>query len=194
MPDFLTQLDQNLFFAINHGLSNDFFDWIMPVIRNRYFWVPIYVFMIIFFIRNFGKTGLKILFFMVLTFAISDFSVSSIIKPSIKRLRPCNDPEINAVVTARIACGSGYSMPSSHASNHFSLSLYLILVFYKRWKWILPLALLWAVSIGFAQIYVGVHYPFDILVGAVLGCIIACITAALFKITLSDKEWNIGNS
>ncbi|HXH99993.1 MAG TPA: phosphatase PAP2 family protein [Sphingobacteriaceae bacterium] len=194
MPDFLIELDQNLFFAINNGLSNSFFDWIMPILRNRYFWVPVYLFMIIFFIRNYGKTGVRILIFLAITFTISDFSSSSIIKPSVKRLRPCNDSEINTTVKDRIACGTGYSMPSSHASNHFAMSLYLILIFYKRWKWILPLAFLWAALIGFAQIYVGVHYPFDILAGAILGSIIAYITATIFNITLSNKEWNTGNS
>ena len=110
-----------------------------------------------------------------------------------KRLRPCNDTAINSIVKTRISCGTGYSMPSSHAANHFAISVYLILIFYKRWKYIIPLTLLWAASIGFAQIYVGVHYPLDILAGAVLGGITACITAAAFKITLSDKEWNPGS-
>lgn len=193
MLDFLTSLDQRLFFAINHGMSNEFFDWIMPFLRNRYFWIPLYVFMAIFFIMNYGKNGLKILIFLALTFAIADYSASSIIKPTIRRLRPCNDTSINAIVITRISCGPGYSMPSSHAVNHFGIACFLIFVFYKRWKWILPISLFWAFIIGFAQIYVGVHYPFDILTGAILGCIVAYITATVFNATTSIKEWNTGN-
>ena len=193
MPDSLIQIDQNLFFAINHGLSNYFFDWIMPLLRNRYFWIPLYVFMAIFFIRNYGKTGLKILVFLALTFALADFSASSIVKPAVKRLRPCNDTTINSIVINRISCGPGYSMPSSHAANHFGIAFFLIFIFYRKWKWITPLALFWAFIIGFAQIYVGVHYPFDVLMGAILGCVAAYITATLFKVTLTKKEWNTGN-
>ena len=193
MASSLIPFDEYLFFAINHGLSNAFFDWIMPVLRNRYFWIPLYVFMAIFFIRNYRLTGLKVLVFMALTFALADFSASRIVKPSVKRLRPCNDTAINSVVITRISCGPGYSMPSSHAANHFGIACYLIFLFYRRWKWIIPIALFWAFIIGFAQIYVGVHFPLDILMGAILGCIVAYITATLFKITSSRKEWNTGN-
>lgn len=193
MASSLIPFDEYLFFAINHGLSNAFFDWIMPVLRNRYFWIPLYVFMAIFFIRNYRLTGLKVLVFMALTFALADFSASRVVKPSVKRLRPCNDTAINSVVITRISCGPGYSMPSSHAANHFGIAFYLIFLFYRRWKWIIPLALFWAFIIGFAQIYVGVHYPLDIFMGALLGCIVAYITATLFKITSSRKEWNTGN-
>lgn len=192
MPDSLLSLDQHLFFSINHGLSNSFFDWIMPIMRNRYFWIPLYVFMAVFFVRNYRMTGLKLLVFLGLTFAFADYGASSIVKPSIKRLRPCNDTAINSMVITRISCGPGYSMPSSHAANHFGIAFFLIFVFYRKWKWILPVALFWAFIIGFAQIYVGVHYPFDILMGAVLGAIVAYITATLFKVTLSKQEWNTG--
>lgn len=192
MPDSLLSLDQNVFFFINHNLSNDFFDWIMPIMRNRYFWIPLYVFMAVFFIRNYRLTGLKLLVFLGLTFAFADYGASSIIKPSVKRLRPCNDTAINSQVISRISCGPGYSMPSSHAANHFGIAFFLIFIFHRKWKWIVPVTLLWAFIIGFAQIYVGVHYPFDILMGATLGGIVGYITATLFKVTLSKEEWNTG--
>ena len=192
MFESVTSLDQSLFFSINHGLSNNFFDWIMPMVRNRYFWIPLYVFLAVFFISNYRKTGFIILAFLGLTFAFADYSASSMVKPAVKRLRPCNDTAINSEVINRISCGPGYSMPSAHASNHFAIAFFLIFVFYRKWKWIFPLAFFWAFIIGFAQIYVGVHYPLDILMGAILGIIVAYITAALFKITLSKKEWNTG--
>ncbi len=193
MLEQLIQFDQNLFFTINHGLSNSFFDWLMPALRNRFFWTPLYLFIIIFFIRNYGKQGWIMILFLILTFGLTDFFSSSILKPSVQRLRPCNDPEIKSSVKNLIDCGSGYSFPSSHASNHFGLAVFLIVMFYRKWKLILPIGLFWAASISFAQVYVGVHYPIDILVGAMLGGMIGFIMGTILLVNKRFRVWNPGN-
>jgi undecaprenyl-diphosphatase len=108
-------------------------------------------------------------------------------------LRPCNEPEIKSEVTIIVDCGTGYSFPSSHATNHFGIAVFLIMMFYHRWKIILPLGIFWAASISFAQIYVGVHYPIDILTGSLLG---SSIGLGMGKILLSNKifkTWKSGN-
>ncbi|RYD69937.1 MAG: phosphatase PAP2 family protein, partial [Sphingobacteriales bacterium] len=81
----------------------------------------------------------------------------------------------------RVPCGSGYSFPSAHATNHFAIAIFLIFVFYSKWKPVLPLGLFWAFIISFSQIYVGVHYPVDTMVGALLGTTIGLITASIYK-------------
>ena len=189
----IIQFDQYLFFAINHGLSNPFFDWLMPALRNRFFWTPLYLFLAVFFIRNYGKKGWLILIFLGLTFGITDFFSSSVLKPAFERLRPCNDPEIKAEVKNIIACGTGFSFPSSHASNHFALAVFLILMFYRKWRPILPIGLLWAFSVSFAQIYVGVHYPLDILTGAIIGGMIGYLMCSILLITKAFRQWKPGN-
>jgi membrane-associated phospholipid phosphatase len=193
MLEELIKFDQNTFFIINHGLSNSFFDWLMPALRNRFFWTPLYLFIIIFFIRNYGKQGWIMIIFLGLTFGFTDFFSSSVIKPSVQRLRPCNDPEIKTTVKNIVACGSGYSFPSSHASNHFGLAVFLIMMFYNKWKQILPLGLFWAASISFAQIYVGVHYPIDILAGAILGGMIGHLMGTILLASKTFRSWNPGN-
>ena len=193
MLEQLIQFDQNLFFTINHGLSNSFFDWLMPALRNRFFWIPLYLFIIIFFIRNYGKQGWIMILFLGLTFGCTDFISSSLIKPTVQRLRPCNDPEIKSDVKNLIDCGSGFSFPSSHASNHFGLAVFLIMMFYPKWKLILPIGLLWAASISFAQVYVGVHYPVDILAGAMLGGMIGFSMGTILLASKTFRAWNSGN-
>lgn len=193
MLEQLIQFDQNLFFTINHGLSNSFFDWLMPALRNRFFWTPLYLFIIIFSIRNYGKQGGIMILFLGLTFGCTDFISSSLIKPTVQRLRPCNDPEIKSDVKNLIDCGSGYSFPSSHASNHFGLAVFLIVLFFSKWKLILPIGLLWAASISFAQVYVGVHYPIDILAGAMLGGMIGFIMGKILLASKTFGTWNSGN-
>jgi undecaprenyl-diphosphatase len=193
MLEQLIQFDQNLFFTINHGLSNSFFDWLMPALRNRFFWTPLYLFIIIFSIRTYGKQGWIMILFLGLTFGCTDFISSSLIKPTVQRLRPCNDPEIKSDVKNLIDCGSGYSFPSSHASNHFGLAVFLIVLFFSKWKLILPMGLLWAASISFAQVYVGVHYPIDILAGAMLGGMIGFIMGKILLASKTFGTWNPGN-
>ena len=193
MLEQLNQLDQNLFFFINHNLSNSFFDWLMPLLRNRYFWTPLYLFMAVFFVRNFGGKGWLILIFVGLTFGFADYFSSSILKPAFERLRPCNDPVIKAEVNSLIPCGTGFSLPSSHAANHFALAIFLITIFYDKWKLILPLAILWAFSISFAQVYVGVHYPFDVAAGAIIGGMIGYILSTILLHLNTFREWNSGN-
>lgn len=192
MLDQIIQLDQNFFTAINSGLSNPFFDWLMPLLRNRYFWSPLYLFIVVFLLQNYRRHGFVVLVFFLITFAIADYFSASVIKPAVERLRPCNDPSFKAEVNSLITCGSGFSFPSSHASNHFALGMFLITVFYRRWKWILPLALLWAFSISFSQVYVGVHYPLDVTAGGVLGCIIGYVTGTVFLTIYPNKKWSTG--
>lgn len=192
MPD-LIQLDQSIFSAINQGLSNPFFDWLMPYIRNRYFWSPLYLFLAIFFVRNYPRRGWMLVLFFSLTFAVTDYLTSSVIKPSVERLRPCNDPEIKTDMNQLIACGSGYSFPSTHAANHFALAVFLINMFYGRWKPVLPVMILWATSIAFAQVYVGVHYPLDVTFGAIIGSMTGFMMAAILKTTQAFRKWKSGN-
>lgn len=193
MLEEINQLDQNIFFFINQGISNSFFDWLMPLLRYRYFWIPLYLFMAIFIVRNFGKKGWLILIFMGMTFGFTDYFSSSVLKPAFERLRPCNDPLIKAEVNNRIDCGTGFSLPSSHAANHFGLAVFLITVFYNRWKPILPAALLWAFSISFAQVYVGVHYPFDVTFGGITGGMIGYIFSTILLHIQAFQGWKSGN-
>ena len=116
------------------------------------------------------------------TFGVADFGSASIVKPMVKRVRPCNDPQLAQTIISRVPCGTGYSFPSSHASNHFAISVFLIGAFHKRWRWIWFWALLWATLVCFAQIYVGVHYPIDILTGALFGTLVGYLFGwVLFK-------------
>jgi len=172
--------DTDLFLIINQDMANTVFDWLMPHLRNPFTWAPLYLFILIFSIRAYGKRGIIMMAFLVMTFGAADFLSASVIKPMAKRVRPCNELTLQGEMVNRIRCGSGYSFPSSHASNHFAIALFLILVYRNKWKSITWFALIWAFLVSFAQIYVGVHYPLDVLAGALLGSIIGYTLAKLF--------------
>ncbi|WP_374163306.1 phosphatase PAP2 family protein [Arcticibacter sp. MXS-1] len=192
MLEQLLQFDHRLFLGINQGLANPFFDWLMPLLRNKYFWSPLYLFLIVFLVRNYKKNGVICIFFLLLTFAIADFFSASMLKPLFERLRPCNEPGFQNDIRLLVSCGSGFSFPSSHASNHFAIAMFLSTVFSKRWKPLLPLALLWAFAISFAQVYVGVHFPIDVTVGAILGCTVGYVTGTIFSTTYMEQAWDTG--
>lgn len=181
MIEAIQHFDTELFLKINKGLSNDFFDAIMPLVRNRFFWSPLYIFIIIFSIKQYKKQGYYIILGLLITFAMGDLIASRIIKPNVQRIRPCNEINLTNKIIKRVPCGSGYSFPSAHATNHFAISLFLIGIFYRKWRPILPFALAWAVLVSFAQIYVGVHYPIDTFVGAILGTCLGIITSIIYK-------------
>lgn len=174
-------LDKELFLLINQAMSNLFFDWLLPILRNPFTWAPLYLFLIIFFIKNYGKMGVIIVLCTVANVGLSNVVSSHLIKKNVERVRPCNDVEFKDQIRLRVRCNSDYSFTSSHATNHFAMAFFWIVLFRRRWKHTLWLAILWAASISFSQIYVGVHYPFDILTGAFLGTIIGLFSGTLFK-------------
>jgi len=187
MIDQLIAFDKELFLSVNQGMSNAFFDWLMPILRNRFTWAPLYLFIIIFSIKNYKKEGVMMIVALLLNFGISDSVSSNLVKNSVQRLRPCNDIELREQMVQRVRCSGGYSFTSSHATNHFAMAVLLIILFYRRWKHVLWLALLWAISISFAQVYVGVHYPGDILAGALLGILIGLTSGYIYN--RIRKKW-----
>jgi membrane-associated phospholipid phosphatase len=181
MPDFLLQLDRHLFYFINHHLSNAFFDWIMPLMRNPRFWIPLYIFIIAFSIWRYKKRGAILVLMLALAAGFADFTSASLIKKQVQRDRPCRDAVTSKTVISRVPCGTGYSFPSTHATDHFALAIFLCLAFGRKWKWVIPLAILWAALICFAQIYVGVHFPVDVTAGAIYGGLVGWLFFAGFK-------------
>ena len=124
---------------------------------------------------NFDSSRINCLcnrYFNILLIFVSDQISSHVIKPFVGRLRPCNEILIKDYVRLLANCSSGFSFPSSHATNHFALAFFLIVLFNKRYKWVFPVLFFWAFAISYSQVYVGVHYPLDILTGGFLGTII----------------------
>lgn len=181
MLEHLIQIDRHLFYFINTDLGNPFFDWLMPLLRNARFWIPLYVFIIVFCLWKYKKQGAVLIILLALSAGIADFTSASIFKYNVQRLRPCRDPEVSRNAIVRVPCGTGYSFPSTHATDHFAMAAFLCFVFSRKWRWIWLWAILWAASICFAQVYVGVHFPIDVTVGAIYGFFIGWLMSLLFK-------------
>ncbi len=166
MLDFLNQIDLLLFQFMNGFLSNPFFDWIMPIITDPQNWVlPLLAYIV--FALGFDKKRGRIAFvLLILAIALVDSIAGHIIKPAFGRLRPSHALEgINLLVGK----GGKYGFVSNHAANMFALSVILGYFYPKAKHWLTSLACM----IGFSRIYVGVHYPGDVLFGGLFGYTIA---------------------
>lgn len=171
MIESLINLDKELFYFINHKLSNGFFDFLLPILRIREVWYPFYILAAAWIGYKFRMQGFLLIIAAIINFAICDFS-SNQLKKGTQRLRPCHNPELEKTVVVRVkSCGGQYGFVSSHAANHFGLAMILGLFFRKIYKWLLPVLLIWAAFIAFSQVYVGVHFPADVVIGGFIGCI-----------------------
>jgi undecaprenyl-diphosphatase len=184
----LQNWDAALFQFVNSGLENPFFDAVLPLFREKWFWAPLYLFVGTFSWLNFGKKGWLVVLGLIFSVGLSDVTSSRLVKKNIQRLRPCNDPTMMERVRLRAPCGAGYSFTSSHAANHFAAAVFIIGVFGRLARWVKPAALGWATAVAFSQVYVGVHYPGDVLGGALLGAAIGWWTAFIFKKLVTERH------
>lgn len=179
----LNDWDRSAFLVINRNLANPVCDAILPYFRDSVFWVPLYLFIFAFVVLNYGKKGLWWALLFLATVAVSDLLGTYAFKETVQRIRPCNEASLADSVRLVIqTCPGGYSFVSNHAANHFGLATFMALSFHSvfgRWVY---LAYVWASLVAFSQVYVGVHYPIDVLAGALLGIAAGYATASVYRI------------
>jgi membrane-associated phospholipid phosphatase len=176
----LEKLDKDLFVLINHGSGYPIIDSIMILIRNPLTWIPFYLFMAWWIIVRLKKKAWLFIFCTLATIALTDPTTAFILKPLFERLRPCHEPTLDGIVRILDGCGGKYSFPSNHAANHFGLATFWFSAIRKmtgqKWYWLWC----WAFLICYAQIYIGKHYPGDIVAGTMLGAIAGSLTYRIF--------------
>ena len=171
MIDFLLYIDQYLILKIN-GMNTHWLDQIMSALTQGVYWLPLFLLVIVFIIFKSQWKAISVLLFLTLVVVLTDQISASLIKPWVGRLRPSHEPDLaNILHFVNGYKGGLYGFVSSHATNAFGVATFLWLVLRKNIKWIWVMYV-WALIFSFTRIYLGVHYPSDILGGAVLGTII----------------------
>lgn len=179
--DIIISIDHNIWYYIHTLWHNDILDAILPYMRNQWTWAPLYLFLAIYMPLNYGKKGIMWCVFFLLTFSLSDYISASVFKPYFHRVRPCNDPELIRMMHLLVPCGSGYSFPSSHAANHFALAIFSAISLQSVVKKIWLITLCWALLVAYSQVYVGVHFPLDVIAGGLLGAVAGIVTGRVFN-------------
>lgn len=165
----IKQLDQSLFLFLN-DLHSTFFDKAMFLFSSREIWIPFYLLIIYVIVKTFKKNSIYILILIGLSITVSD-QFSGLIKNSVERLRPSNDPLLsNLVHIVNGYRGGTFGFFSSHASNSFTIAIIAAMLFKNRMFSILIFT--WAILISYTRIYLGLHYPGDILTGWLWGALI----------------------
>ena len=184
MTDFLqllNDLDSQLLLAIN-GLHNPYFDTFMYAYSGKWIWIPMYAALVYVLFRNLSwRVALACLVGVALTITFADQIGASVIRPWVERLRPANleNPLSEYVHIVNRYRGGSYGFPSCHAANTFGLTFYLMFLIRRRGFTLFMCA--WALLTCYSRSYLGVHYPGDLLAGALLGLCGAALMYGLFR-------------
>lgn len=165
MSEIVQSIDVWLFHFFNSWLANPLFDKLMPFITEVKHWLLVYVFLLVMLFWKGGRAGRLCGAALLLGVVLSDQLNSHFLKEIFARLRPCFTLDS---VRLLVDCGPGKSFPSSHAVNNFVMAM-ILSHFYGSYRWLLFTI---AALMAFSRVYIGVHYPFDVIGGAAIGILL----------------------
>jgi undecaprenyl-diphosphatase len=180
MLEYLKDLDTRLLLIIN-GAHSATFDFIMFWLSDKLIWIPMYLFLVWQLYKLYGKKVWLILIFAGMTAVLSDWGSVQLFKNTIQRLRPCHEPALEGLLhLINGKCGGQYGFVSSHAANTFGVAFFCFGLFTSgRTRYLAKALIVWAALVSFSRIYLGVHYPLDVLAGAGWG--VLCGTAMVLS-------------
>lgn len=195
MIEFLNSADTQIFLAIN-GFRAPMADGFMAAVSNRFVWIPLYVALFMVMIHRFGwRSALTLLAGAALAVLMADQLCATIIRPLACRLRPANlDNPLSALVhIVGDYRGGRYGFPSCHAANTVAITVFMTFAFGRRLN-IMVLLGCWALLNCWSRIYLGVHYPGDLIVGAILGAICGYVAFNITDTLLARNASRVRNA
>ncbi|HNX21701.1 MAG TPA: phosphatase PAP2 family protein [Bacteroidales bacterium] len=173
----IIQLDQTIFLALN-GLHANWLDPIIYILTQTWFWLPLYLLVVYLIIKKYRNKSYIPLLFLILAVTLSD-QTCNLIKNTTERPRPSREITLQDQIhlyqkdDGNFYKGGKYGFPSAHSSNSMVLAIFILIFIAHKKRWIIMAAFCWSLFLGYTRIYLGVHYPFDVLTGFTLGFIIS---------------------
>jgi undecaprenyl-diphosphatase len=185
MEEIILEDKQAMIFLNNLGSST--FDPFWILVSEKWFWIPLYVIFLYFLYKNFNKKSLfYILLFVALGITASD-QIANIFKFGFERLRPCHDPSLEGLLR-EVKCGGKFGFYSAHSSNSFFVATYLTILLGKKIKQLPYFLFVWAAIVAYSRVYLGMHFPGDIIIGAIMGILLALFFGTLAKKVIRKSE------
>lgn len=185
MEEIILEDKQAMIFLNNLGSST--FDPFWILVSEKWFWIPLYVIFLYFLYKNFNKKSLfYILIFLALGITASD-QIANIFKFGFERLRPCHDPSLEGLLR-EVKCGGKFGFYSAHSSNSFFVATYLTILLGKKIKQLPYFLFVWAAIVAYSRVYLGMHFPGDIIIGAIMGILLALFFGTLARKVIKKSE------
>ncbi len=185
MEEIILEDKQAMIFLNNLGSST--FDPFWILVSEKWFWIPLYIIFLYFLYKNFNKKSLfYILLFVALGITASD-QIANIFKFGFERLRPCHDPSLEGLLR-EVKCGGKFGFYSAHSSNSFFVATYLTILLGKKIKQLPYFLFVWAAIVAYSRVYLGMHFPGDIIIGAIMGILLALFFGTLAKKVIKKSE------
>ncbi len=189
MLETLDTFDKQLFRLIN-GNGWEWLDPTMLFLSAKWVWLPLYLLILLALIQSHGRKFLVFIGIVALVIVVTDQFTSSFMKPFFERLRPCRDPVLSEFVRLVGRCGGKYGFASSHAANTMGLAVAIVGLTRQKWTYLL---LLWSLLVGLSRVYLGVHYPGDVIVGLTIGAVVGFLLVKVSSALLDGSGLNRGS-
>ena len=184
MLNWFKNIDFWLFKVINQEMASETLDVFMAAMSNKFLWIPLYLLILLFLIKQYGRISWLYILTLILAVSSADLISSKLMKPGFERTRPCNIVELNPRLP--IGKSPSYGFVSSHAANHAAVATFVILAFSLR-RWKRAAFVIWAVLIAYSRVYLGKHFFFDVFFGALLGLLLVYLW--WFLLNMLKKKW-----
>ncbi|MBF4466594.1 phosphatase PAP2 family protein [Flavobacterium sp. LC2016-12] len=178
MLEKIQELDTNLLVYLN-GLGSETYDNLWLIITNQLYWTPFFLFLFYLIYKKIGiKQTLYVLLFIAVLIAFTD-QTCNLFKHTFQRLRPCNNPDFKSIIRI-VQVRTSYSFFSGHAANTMAVATFLFLVLRSKFKY-LGFLFLWPLIFAYSRIYLGLHYPGDILTGYFFGAVFGSLLFLVYR-------------
>ena len=176
----LIRYDKELFLFLNN-LGNPSWDGFWMFVTNKFSAIPLYLLLLVLTYRQLGlKRTILVLITVAVMILVTD-QLSNLFKYGVKRLRPCYDSDLNGLVRlVKSYCGGKFGYFSAHAANNFAVAFFFTFLLRKKFRYIGIFLMVWAFLVAYSRIYIGVHFPLDVLTGGLIGLIFSWLFTKLY--------------